>query len=547
MIFNNIQDIKEKIEQGKDESLNSALLYQSYLRVFTESKDVNELSEEDGWSVFLSRFNITDDRKRERIMESLSFPLASVDLTKSASKVVNKLWEAKNRYFNIQDIPESLDEEIKSSEPYEWIKSKAKKVLTNAPCTIVWVDYNEEGSPIYKNIPLESVVCMDVRGCEIDYIAFRSGEYITFLDHQNRIIFEELEDSLRVVAEIQMEYPKAPARFFLDEKVNSSCFKRESLFTDVLGELSDYELFAICHTYTEMYAAFPVIQMPESECNNDMCQSGVITQVNDQGQEYSYECTSCKDRTQILAGTTIKIPAGLDNDIVSPVDVFKFIDPDVKGLTYIKERQEERRNNIYYSTAGVSKVIQKEAINKDQVKAGFDSQKDVLLGIKGQLEELYKWLVNTVIYDNTGDYAEIAANFGTEFFLYTEADLQQLMIQAKDAGTPENEVGEIYRQLVQTKYKQNAYMEKRAFMLNEINPLPFDTWVTVKEKLSLGVISQSDARIWSNFTQLIKRYERDNGDVTLKQLSDIETIKETLILYTDESEQSGSSEESAAS
>ena len=51
MIFNSIQDIKSKIEQGKDESLNSALLYQSYLRVFTESKDVNELSEEDGWTV----------------------------------------------------------------------------------------------------------------------------------------------------------------------------------------------------------------------------------------------------------------------------------------------------------------------------------------------------------------------------------------------------------------------------------------------------------------------------------------------------------------
>ncbi len=97
MIFNSIQDIKKKIEQGRDESLNSALLYQSSLRVFTEAKDINELSYEDGWSLFLSRFNITDEGKRDRIFESMSLPLSSVDLTKSAAKVVNKLWEAKKR------------------------------------------------------------------------------------------------------------------------------------------------------------------------------------------------------------------------------------------------------------------------------------------------------------------------------------------------------------------------------------------------------------------------------------------------------------------
>ena len=49
-------------------------------------------------------------------------------------------------------------------------------------------------------------------------------------------------------------------------------------------------------------------------------------------------------------------------------------------------------------------------------------------------------MVNTVIYDNTGAFGYVSANFGTEFFLQTEGDLQQLRIQAKDAGTPENEV-----------------------------------------------------------------------------------------------------------
>ena len=194
--------------------------------------------------------------------------------------------------------------------------------------------------------------------------------------------------------------------------------------------------------------------------------------------------------------------------------MFKFIDPDVKGLTYIKERQQERRNNIYYTTSSVNAVTQKEAVNQDQVQAGFESQKDVLLNIKGQLERLYTWMVNTVIWDNTGSETDVSVNFGTEFFLYKEEQIQQLMIQAKDAGTPENEVEEIYRQLVQTKYKGNAYKEKRAFILNEVNPFPFDTIKTMETKQGWGAITQEDLFLWSNFTNLVKRYERENGDVT---------------------------------
>lgn len=545
----NLDEIKKILEGGTNRTLEPILMYQSILRVFTEAKDFRELQDESGWSLFKDRFSITDSNKRERLMESVSLPLASVDLTKSCANVVDKLWEAKNRYFDAETT-DSLKEEIAQSEPYEFIKTKAKHTLTNAPNAIIWVDYDEEGNPKYKYVPFECV--KDYKVCkknpnELEYLAYEVGNKCYWLDGTQRYVFEKNENNQLILIDevIRPEsMERNPARFFLDEMVNSDSDKRESLFTNALGEISDYELFAICHTYTEMYGAFPVIQMPESKCSIEGCEGGVINRYNEEAQTWtSAPCTSCKDKKNILAGTTIQIPAGLDTDMVSPVDVFKFIDPDVKGLTYIKERQQERRNNIYYTTAGVNAVTQKEAVNEDQVQAGFESQKDVLLNIKGQLERLYSWMVNTVIWDNTGSEAEVAVNFGTEFFLYNESQIQQLMIQAKDAGTPENEVEEIYKQLVQTKYKGNAYKEKRAFILNEVNPFPFDTIKTMETKQAWGAITAEDLFLWSNFTNLIKRYERENGDVTL---STPDQITAKLKSYIDESKQSNGSEEQPA-
>ena len=88
-------------------------------------------------------------------------------------------------------------------------------------------------------------------------------------------------------------------------------------------------------------------------------------------------------------------------------------------------------------------------------------------------------------------------------------------------------------------------------ILNEVNPLPFDTFTEVKEKLNLGVISRRDAAIWSNFTQLIKRFEREQGDILFFAEGSplavrVFRIKEIINKYIDEVEQSRGSEERAS-
>lgn len=551
MIFS-IEEAVKILKRGRRDDLPNAFTYQSLLRVFTESKDASELTNEDGYRLFLNRFDITDPKKKNRILQSMSFPLASVDLTKSASKEVNKIWEANNKFFDINSdnaaIISRVSELVEESNPYEFIKEHAQHVLTSAPCSIVCLEYSVEGDePEFKIIPLESVVNLQINGSEIEWIIFKGkNDTYYFYDKKYRRVFD---NKYNLINEVEMPYERNPARFFLDERLNSSNeIKREGIFSDVLGSISDFEMFEISHRYTEMYGAFPVIQKPESECGVVACTNGVITEINDEGVELSYSCQSCANKSDILPGTTVEIPANLTTEDQSPADVFKFIDPDVKGLTYIKERQIERRDNIYYTSVGVSKLFQNQAVNEKQVQGNFESRTTILVGIKKQLEELYKWMVQSLAVDYFGKPVDVSANFGTEFYLNSESELLDLMKFAKESGLPESEIENIYSQIIGTKYKGNESKISRAKLLNELNPLPFDTFTTVKEKLSLGIISQSDAQIWSNFTQLIKRFEREQGDIIyfnsespLQQR--VSRIKEFLNQYINEVQSIRSSEE----
>ena len=273
MIFS-IEEAIKILKRGEREDLPNAFIYQSLLRTFTEAKDATELSHEDGYRIFLNRFDITDEKKKKRILQSMSFPLASVDLTKSASKEISKLWGANNKFFDIKTdnaaLVKRVNELQKETEPYEFIKKHTKHVFTSAPCSIVCLEYSPEGGkPKFKIIPLESVVNLEVKGSEIEWIVFKGHGKYYFYDRKYRRAFN---DKYQLISEVEMPYERNPARFFVTQRLNTSSeVKREGIFSDLLGSISDYELFEICHKYTEMYGAFPVIQKPESACSVPNC------------------------------------------------------------------------------------------------------------------------------------------------------------------------------------------------------------------------------------------------------------------------------------
>ena len=139
------------------------------------------------------------------------------------------------------------------------------------------------------------------------------------------------------------------------------------------------------------------------------------------------------------------------------------------------------------------------------------------------------------------------ANWGTEWLLLSEADIQLLFTEAKTAGMPESELDELYSQLVETKYKANPNKVRSLIIQNNLNPAPYSTIEECYTKVQNGVMSRIDLDIKANITKYIKRFERENGSLsefgqqavkdnnkTFAQV--VEDIYNTLILYAKENE-----------
>jgi len=112
--------------------------------------------------------------------------------------------------------------------------------------------------------------------------------------------------------------------------------------------------------------------------------------------------------------------------------------------------------------------------------------------------------------------------------LLTEAQLQQLFVGAKAAGMPESEIDQIYKLLIETKYKGDPQTVHKLMIENNLNPAPYSTVDESYRKREMGVMTSEDLYIKANFTKFVSKFERDNGsivefgsDITFQQKIDI--------------------------
>jgi hypothetical protein len=92
-------------------------------------------------------------------------------------------------------------------------------------------------------------------------------------------------------------------------------------------------------------------------------------------------------------------------------------------------------------------------------------------------------------------------------------DLHAEFKQAKDNGAPEEELENIYNQIIETKYKGNTEMISKMRLLSNINPLSFRTDEESIALLDKGLISYESLKIKINFNRFVKRFERENGNI----------------------------------
>ena len=239
-------------------------------------------------------------------------------------------------------------------------------------------------------------------------------------------------------------------------------------------------------------------------------------------------------------GTHIGFKVQPSKDKRDASGLFRMIFPDTDKLKYTPEKLQELEIEIKNSTVGVNGMITAEAVNEMQAKGGFESMESVLLRNKKELDRLYVWIVETVAkFFYPGVNVKVTANYGTEFYLVSEAELQERFKVAKEIGLPSEELLNIYRQIISTKYRGNTTKIEKELILIDVDPFPM---ISTEEAIVLkreNVLDDFQLSLKVNFLKFVSRFESENGSIIdfgnqLEYWQKIQIIENQLYLYNQE-------------
>lgn len=560
---------KDQVLETAKKPKNSNLVengrkYESRLRLFTEARFKEEVEGETAWKEFRQFMEKAISTEKElRIEEFIQFPLTSVLMTESIMSDLYKVFDAGNSFFHVDTVKKSGGDKLRKTleglKVNNWIEEQGKEVLKSKPNTVVVVDRNAEGETYLLSVDNDRL--MDIELCDdgvtCEYVMFlhsitkengKEVKRIALYDDERYYVVKNIEGTYTIETEVKHGSDKCPARMFVKDKLNSKAkLNRKVPLSNALAKLREWQYFDIYKFYTDHYAPFPVLEMVKGKCGVDNCENGIITE---QRPDYANgetvyktiqtKCKSCANANRIGVGSKILIDAQEDKDEPTASGKFRMISNDVKNLEYIQEKLDKIEQYITVKTVGVNDIVSKEAVNEKQMDGAYESQTNVLLNIKTNLDELYIWIISTVGKIAIGDKPlAVSANFGTEWYLVSEDELQERFKYARENGFPREEVDMINNQIIETKYKGNPEQIERFKLMNLLNPVPYESLDDKLKQVQNGIITKKELIISERLLTFVRRFEMENGSIVefgeeLETPKKIEKIVESLNKYADE-------------
>jgi len=479
------------------------------------------------------------------VLQYFSYPLAIVSISDDIIEDLNRVFNGRNANFSIQ-YPNKRAEAQATELLYKvntrkYVEAVGRRAFKCKPQTIVVVDKDAMGIPYYVTVELDKLIGYQLSECKskFKYIIFHHsdgtdemGEYkrVAFYDDEYYRVVEIRDKKYSLILESPHNLGYCPARWFVDDALNTKDdVKRYAPLAKVLGSMSEWQQFHAYSYYAEHYGVFPVVEYAAAVCEDEYCVNGMVSEPMENGEMSTpTSCRTCSANKFSGAGTAIKINPKIDNDENDVSGYFRFISPPTGNLEFEQTKQDGRENFIKVNTTGFNDMMNKEAVNADQVRSLMEDRKKPLLKLAGICNRLHKWLVETCVKLAIDADVKVHANYGTEWFLLTEAQLQQLFVGAKSAGMPESEIDQIYKLLIETKYKGDPQTVHKLMIENNLNPAPYSTVEECYKKSEQGVMSSDDLYIKANFTKFVSKFERENGsivefgtDITFQQKIDI--------------------------
>lgn len=573
--LNQIKQILQK--PTKRQTIQKAVNTQRRLRFHTETNiavsDINQPT-----TIFLDWVkHLLPKDKLNIFLQLFKFPLPTPAVVEDVYRELERVFYSRNSSSSYQFTDSELAEDWSQykknnlNEPEVW-KTTGWKRMQVSPNSILIVDLPQiqtslRPEPYFYWLEIDAV---------IDYQTFRLDEnqfeWLIFKQPEHRIaVFDDT--SIRVyqlnekneiqslISEAKHDLGYCPARFFWSTQLNEKNKDlKKNPITKELSNLDWYLFFSVSKQHLDLYAPYPIYSAYEADCdfeNNetgDYCDGGFLRNakgeykiLNDGTVE---KCPCCSEKRIAGPGSFLEVPVPNQSegvaDMRNPVQITT-IDKD--SLDYNVNECARLKNEIVISVVGSGGTVsEKEAINETQVTANFESKTSVLNALKTNFELAQKFVEDTVCKLRYGGaFISSSVSWGTEFYVFTVAELYSKYKQAKENGASNSELDAISQQILEVEYRNNPLVLQRMLILKQLEPYPHKTLDEVLKLYEKKLIGENLVKLKINFSTLVEKFERENINIIefasnkpMREKIDIITNK--LLEYVTENDTTGTAE-----
>lgn len=471
------------------------------------------------------------------------YPVKTNEITDVCFDKLSRIFDGRNPAFNYQfaNSEQRNDWEnyrqTKLNEPEVW-QTKGWEFFKTEINSVLVVDVPKEQTselpePYFYWLPIDDVITYKANPTtgQMDFIVFRRRDRIVVLDDGFYRVWKDEKHTGQIDGMPEIETPHdlgyCPARFFWNEPLSlEDPDVKASPLSAVLESLDWFEFFHISKRQLDLFGAYPILSGYEQSCdfsnaeNGDYCDGGFL---RDKQGHYKLDmsgllmrCPKCGNKRIIGAGSFVEIPvpnaeAG-QPDLKNPVQMLTV---DRAALDYNVDEEKRLRDEIITAVVGQDEIVtDRDAFNEQQVRANFESVTTVLNRVKKGFEAAQQWVDETICRLRYGRYFISAKiNYGTEFYLYSPDELRNRYKAAKEAGASESELDMLQNRIVETEYRNDPTQMRRMLLLAELEPYRHLTRAEVVDLYGRNLISETDMRIKLNFSNFVRRFERENMNI----------------------------------
>lgn len=533
--------IKQEIKEPKKKKILSlATQHQNRIKFHVQTS-ISPVINQPLTNFFAFVENVLPKDKVKLFKTMFRYPMKTNEVTGIVFDRLSRIFDGRNPAMNYQFLKSEFRDDWEYyrqdvlKEPGVW-SSKGWDYFQTEINSVLVVDMPSEPDrsdsypqPYFYWLTIDRIITYAIKDDSgvMDWIIFRQGENIVVIDDERYRVFK---NDNQTIGELLVDNPHdlgyCPCRFFWNVPLNicEPDIKAHPL-TKALESLDWFLFYHISKRILDIYGSYPIYSGYEQDCtfsnaeNGDVCDGGFL---RDKDGHYKFDqngllcsCPKCGNKRIVGPGSFVEVPIPRDKEMPDLKDPVSILTVDVDSLNYNVSEVQRLKDEIINSCVGRDgEVLNTEAVNESQVTANFESQSTILNRIKKGFEQAQQFVDETICKLRYGkSFVSASINLGTEFFTTNPDELRSRYKIAKDSGASDGELDLLQNQIYETEYRNNPLQLQRMIILSELEPFRHLTRDEVTSLFDKQLISKNDLIIKLNFSNFVRKFERENTNL----------------------------------